>query len=256
MRNIAAKLHCCSLLGTSLALVTLTAASQVNLGTTQVSTLGHSTFYDVLLGITDVHDLLVGAGAASLPSLSVNFDINNQFVITISAPPGERFLVQPPAGQTVSLQGRLQWDGPNPTGAWSPGTVSLSFGDPVGTPPTLDPSSASILAINHGFFGWNVIQSSGFTSPFSFSSITLTGTVPSSNAGLGTLPYAQGVDSALAFSYSKSGPGDPGSFVSIVPEPPTLSLMIFGSILLVGAACKNGRKDTKDGRPEGLMAEG
>jgi hypothetical protein len=94
------------LLSTSLALLAITAPAQVDLGTVQVSTVGHGTFYDMLLGITQVNDHLVPNGGASLPSLSANFDLNNQFVLTISAPPGERFLVQPPAGRTVSLLGR------------------------------------------------------------------------------------------------------------------------------------------------------
>jgi hypothetical protein len=240
MRNITAIIHRCSLLSTSLALLTITAPAQVDLGTVQVSTVGHGTFYDMLLGITQVNDYLVPNGGASLPSLSANFDLNNQFVLTISAPPGERFLVQSPAGRTVSLLGRLQWDGPNPTGASSAGTLTMSFGNPIGTPPTPDPASSSYLASNHGFFGFNNIQSTGFTAPFSFSSMTLMATVPSANTGLGTLSYSPDASSGLAFAYAQPGTGDPGSFVSIVPEPSVLRLMMLvGVALLVGLGCKH-----------------
>ena len=59
MRNLTATLHRCSLLSTSLALLTITAPAQVNLGTVQVLTVGHGTFYDMLLGVTQVSDFLV-----------------------------------------------------------------------------------------------------------------------------------------------------------------------------------------------------
>ncbi len=81
------------------------ARAAVDVGPVQPSTVGHRFFKFGPLGIPNtVADFLVdqdqsSGGGGVTTSFSANFDTNNQFVLTIAAPPGQKFLVQPPAGR-------------------------------------------------------------------------------------------------------------------------------------------------------------
>jgi hypothetical protein len=106
----------------------------------------------------------------------------------------------------------------------------------TGTPPASYFANTSVLTDTHGLFGFNNIQSAGFNNTFSFSSITLTATVPSVDTGRGTLDYIPSADSGLRFVFTTSQTADPGSFVTIVPvpEPTSSTIIILGLSLAVG----------------------
>jgi hypothetical protein len=88
----------------------------VNLGEVVVSCIEHrfETLPDPLppWPSLEVRDALVdesdGSGGV-LPTVTANFDTNNEFEITIAAPPGEQFLVHPPARQAFSFDVYLAW---------------------------------------------------------------------------------------------------------------------------------------------------
>jgi len=212
------------------------ANSMVNLGTVVASSIGHEFFSLNLPGIPPpispiVYDFLVDqtqttGGGAVLPSVQANFDTNNQFELTIAAPPGMRFAVHVPPGQSVSMVGDLRWYA-SYSGSGSDGTMTVSFAGLSGSAPDLGPLTA-VLSPQHSFFGYDNLYSNPFTNDFSFTSMTLTGTVPSLNLGLGSLAYTPDTDSRLGFSHVTTATNDPGPFVSFETAP---SLNISAALL-------------------------
>src|ERR1044072_3516909 len=94
------------LLTTSCALqFTICCRAAVDVGQVQTSTIGHRFIKFGPVGIRNiVADFLVdqdqsSGGGGVTTSFSANFDTNNQCVLTIAAPPGRKFMVQPPAGE-------------------------------------------------------------------------------------------------------------------------------------------------------------
>lgn len=200
-----------------------TVNSMVNLGTAVATSIGHEFFGFIVPGYprsgpARVSDFLVdqsqdSGGGALLPSVQVNFDTNDQFELTIAAPPGEQFAVQVPPGQAVSLIGDMEWYNAY-SGSSDDGTTTVSFAGLSGTAPDLGPLTA-VLSPQHSFFGYNNLESNPFTNDFSFTSMTLTGTVPALNLGLGLLAYTPDSGSSLAFSYATTATNDPGPFVTL-----------------------------------------
>ena len=99
----------------------LSAPAQIDLGQVQLSSIDHIfDTHGLPIPTTPpiVRDTLIvlgensGAGSV-LPSISANLDLNNQLVLTIFAPPGQRFVVQPPPGlpirDGVHLGGGIDW---------------------------------------------------------------------------------------------------------------------------------------------------
>jgi hypothetical protein len=211
------------------------APSQVNLGKVQVSKIGHYFFTRPfpLPGMAkQVSDYLVdqrqvSGGGAVLPSVTADFDTHNQFVLTITAPPGQQFMVHVPDGQSVHLAALLDWQATNVSsyGPSAYGTTVVSFGNLYGTAPGYFTQSA-VLSQLHGFFGFNDIQSLAITNDLAFTSVALTATVPETNVGAGVLNYTPSSDDAFVFYYATTQTNDPGPFVSleqtaypIGPEP-------------------------------------
>ena len=227
---------------------------EVDLGRLQVPSLGHqfapwtnglpprqSGAQSVVLDYLVNQSQVPPGGATNLP-VSANFDTNNQFVLTIAAPPGQRFLVHVPAGQSVSFEGQLEWQGSNvlDNGSGEFGTSAVSFNGLEGMAPGFGAQSA-VLSQRHGCFGFNDIQSPFFTNDISFSSITLLATVPDTNARSGTLVYTPTSGNALAFYYTTSQTNDPGAFVSLVAATngPEQELLTFDDVA-DGAGITNG----------------
>jgi hypothetical protein len=142
-------------------LVTLQLSSSahaaVDVGTVQTTTIGHAFFNPNLLPDpfppimpSSVVNYLVdqdqsSGGGGVLPSVSVNWDTNTQFVLTVSAPPGQKFLVHVPAGRAVGFGGFLWWE--STRGGFSPpGPVAIRFGGLEGTPPAKARSGGSIAS--------------------------------------------------------------------------------------------------------------
>src|SRR5581483_7655748 len=134
----------------------------------------------------------------TVPIVTANFDTNNQFVLTISAPPGQKFLIHPPAGRSVRFASGITWQGPNvlSNGPSQYGTLAVSFTGLQGTTPDFS-ASRTVLSAGHEFFGFNDVESTGFSNDLAFTSITLTATVPSANVGSGTLTYLPETDDAF-----------------------------------------------------------
>lgn len=203
------------------------ASSMANLGTLVTLSIGHKFFYQNPIGMPfggpfplppTVTDFLVDqtqttGGGAVLPSEQVNFDTNDEFELTIAAPPGMQFAVHVPAGQSISLVGDLEWDASG-GGSSSEGATTVSFAGLSGNAPALG-SLTAVLSPQHNFFGYNNLYSSRFTNDFSFTSLKLIGTVPSLNLGLGSLAYTPATGSRLGFTYVTSATNDPGPFVSL-----------------------------------------
>jgi hypothetical protein len=209
----------------------------VNLGTVVASSIGHEFFSRYPHGLppfspSTVYDFLVdqsqtSGGGAVLPSVQVDFDTNNQFELTIAAPPGMQFAVNVPPNQSVSLVGDLRWID-SYSGSSSDGTTTVSFAGLSGTAPDLS-SLTAVLSPQHSFFGYNYLYSNPFTNSFSFTSMTLTGTVTSLNLGLGSLAYTPETDSGLGFSYATTATNDPGPFVTLEAAPaPGISAALLG----------------------------
>lgn len=208
----------------------------VNIGTIQVQTIGH-VYYTPYPNsaepatpkyVTDflIRQRLATGGGAVTPSVTANFDTNNQFVMTISAPPGKKFQVHPPAGQPVNLSGHLDWQGPYvlSNGPSYFGTMAVSFTGLEGLAPDFSASSTALSGL-HGFFGFNDIRCTTISNDFAFTSITLTATVPSTNAGSGTWNYTSSPDNNFGLSYGTTQTNDPGPFISIVPATTTPPVM-------------------------------
>lgn len=241
MQTISAQIRKWALLSALIILQSTTSTrAAVDVGQVQTSTIGHSFFS--LAGNHTVSDHLVdqdqsSGGGGVLQSFSANFDTNNQFVLTIAAPPGQKFLVQPPAGQEVRFFAVMDWQGPYAlsNGPSYFGTVAVSFGDLEGTAPDFS-ASRTVLSELHGFVGFNDIRSTAFSNVVAFTSITLTATVPSTNVGSGTWEYRPTSDSAFALLTRTSQTNDPGRFVSIVPENPAPTLQPHVLFQFSGAA--------------------
>jgi hypothetical protein len=199
--------------------------SLAQLGQVEVAGIGHQ-FFAQFPGFplgNFVSDYLVdqrqaSGGGAVLPAVNVDFDTNNQFALTITAPPGKAFLVHVPDGQSVYFGGQLDWTA-LPGGSGDDGTTSITFNGLTGTAPAFADQTAA-LSTMHQFFGFNNIQSLPITSDISFTSVTLTATVPDLNVASGSLLYTPDGDSGLVFTYTTSQTSDPGPFVSLVAAPP------------------------------------
>ncbi len=198
------------------------AHTPVDLGTVQVSTIGHSLKtpppYAGPPSSGSVGEFLIdqdqsSGGDGVLPSVSVNWDTNVQLVLTISAPPGQRFLVQVPPGGSAQFAGFLWWE--SSRGGSSPvGPVAVSFLGLEGTPPDFAGSDA-VLSDSQGFFGFSEITSSPFTGDLAFHSMTLTGTVEPQYAGYEMLNFIPHRESFLQIVGT---PPAAGRLVSIVRE--------------------------------------
>ncbi len=191
----------------------------VDLGTVQVSTIGH------LMGgaSNGVVNFLVdqdqsSGGGGVLEELSINWDTNSQFKLTVAAPPGMKFSVNVPAGKVARFNGFLWWESSR-GGFSAPGNVVASFTDVEGVAPTFS-GSDSALSDSHGFFGFSEVQSSGITNSFAFTSLTLIGTVVPEPTGHGTESYTPHLESFLQIQYPAAGPDDSESFVALVPAHP------------------------------------
>ena len=212
----------------------------IQLGDVPVASIGHvftqpQAFSPAMLRprVTDylVDQRQLGHGGAQMPPVTVNFDTDHQFILTLTAPPGQKFWVHVPAGQLVRFGGGLDWQAPpgQPIGPSEFGTTTVSLGNLEGTAPGYYAARACLSQM-HGFFGFNDLQSLSFTNDIAFTSITLTGTVPSTQTGSGAVHYLPAGDNALVFYYTTTLANDPGAFVSLVPiaQP----LMTAGSALV------------------------
>ena len=224
------------------------AQAPVDLGVVQPSTIGHSflsthidpfPFPQMPNSVADFlidQDQSSGGGSVLQPN-SVNWDTNSQFVLTVSAPPGQKFLVQVPPGREASFGGSLFWE--STRGGSSPiGPVTVRFGGLEGRAPDFLGSDA-VLSASHGYFGFSEITSSTFSGELAFTSISFTGNASPQYTGLGTEDYVLHQESSLQIFYTTSDSTDPGPFVSLVttaaPAPrirvaavsPSTGVMLF-----------------------------
>jgi hypothetical protein len=206
-----------------------TTPARADLGVVHASTIGHTFVLDPRpigndIRRNEVTDLLVdqtqsSGGGGVLPSVSVNWDINNQFRLTIAAPPGMKFLVRPPA-TSVAFRGFLWWQTPGGGGSSLLGPVAVSFAGLEGTPPEYSSSDAAALSDVHGWFGAVDFRSGRFTNNLAFTSMTIIGSVVPQHIGLGAQNFTPHVGSQLALSYTTQEENDPGRFVSLVRQTP------------------------------------
>src|SRR5687767_14558589 len=96
-----------------------TPSPPVVIGPLEIATIGSFTFSNAmprpfpsspstLYYLIDQYQYSGGGGV--LPSVSVNWDTNTQFTLTISAPAGHKFRVQVPAGKVAHFGGILLWE--------------------------------------------------------------------------------------------------------------------------------------------------
>jgi hypothetical protein len=242
----------------------------VDLGVVECSTIGHRFSTNLLSRKYNVTDFLINqsqvpVGGGVLANEIINFDENNRYTLKISAPPGKKFQIAPPPGQTVMFGGSLFWcvncnQGADPNDYYQYGTLSVSFDGLEGTAPSFlqPPSTLSRL---HGLVSFGSGSSVGPSDTIRFSSMTLAATVPNINTGQGALNYVPSGESRLSVSYSTSQASDPGPFVSLVlaPIPPTLTIqpqsngdvvITFGGILEASSKVSGPFEDVP-GNPQG-----
>jgi len=200
----------------------------VNLGTVEVSSIGHSVFDPMFpapgMGPPSLAvDFLIdqdqsSGGGAVLPAVSTGWDTKTKFTLTVAAPAGQKILISPPAGRLARFGGFLIWE--STRGGESPiGPVSVSFTGLEGVPPDFAGSDA-VLSDSQGFFGFTEVTSSEFTNELAFTSMTLTGTVSPQYTGFESQDFVAHHESSLQLSSPISGGGDTGPIVSIVPATP------------------------------------
>jgi hypothetical protein len=243
----------------------------VSVGPVEVSSIGHVLFQRPLTnGILPavVQDFLIdqdhsSGGGAELPSLTVNWDANTQFALTVSAPAGQKFMVHVPSGKAVGFSGYLIWESTH-GGSSGAGSAQVSFGGLQGTPPDFF-GATPVLSDTHGFWGFTDLQGGSFSNDIAFTSITLTATVPPQFTGNGSENYSPDPECALQFSYPTTSTIDPGQFVTLVPVeqpltiPPSVALIresngdvtLTFTGILQSAAAIDASFDDVPGNPQG-----
>ena len=214
-------------------------ANVVDLGTIEVTRIGHLfldinevTPEDPVMPKSVLNSLIDQDrsywGEPLLRPVSVNWDTNIRFSLTVTAPPGHQFYVRVPAGNTVLFGGSLAWQSTRESVSSFGESVSSVSATPVapmtatfhglqGTAPRLEYGNAS-LSSSHQFFGFS-FSSSSVSNDFAFGSITLTGNVFPQYTGNGVEEYVPQLGSDFMFVYTTFNGSDPGPYVSIVPIP-------------------------------------
>jgi hypothetical protein len=195
----------------------------VDLGNVEVSTLGHRTLQGPPLpgrsspGVAEdyfIDQSQTSGGGSVLPLVSVDWNTNHQFQLTVSAPPGSKFVIRVPDGGSAKFGGFLWWNSSG-GGFSSAGSVKATFQGLEGKAPDFS-ASYSVLADSHGFFGFGNIDSTPFTSDIAFSSITLTGnTAPQYTIETGAVPFTPHGESSFEIV---STPAGSNSTVTIVSQ--------------------------------------
>jgi hypothetical protein len=202
-----------------------TNATLVDVGDIIVSNLGHvfnRLLPRPLVPLPYIADYLIDqsqstGGGATLQSATIDWSTNRQFVLTVSAPPGMKFLVQVPDNQTARFSGYLWWlssdDGESP-----PGIVAVTFSNLEGALPDFS-QSFSVLSDSDGFFGVQRLVSTPFMEDLAFTSMTITGTVVPQFTTSGSQEFTPQVNSSLQIdSTAFTLANDPGPFVFLVPQ--------------------------------------
>jgi dockerin type I repeat protein len=212
-------------------LATGVAWATINIGTTTVTSIGHSFEPEDPTPATGhaaiVTDFLVNqtqevGGGAMLPPVTVNLDSDTSLSFTIAAPAGEKFLIRLPAGSSANMSLSLAWQ----TGAFgfgNPVAFNTSFQNLVGAAPSFPGSS--VVSDNNQAFDFDS-STPMFSNDFSFTSVTFTAAYSPRTLGQGPLTY-QPAGSIAPFgttarnanfvvTYATTGKVDPGRFVSLV----------------------------------------
>jgi hypothetical protein len=214
-------------------------STPVDIPPIEVTTIGHlSSSSNSVPGSTNgtqsgyfVHNYLIDQGHVSdgggvLPDVSVNWDTNTQFTITVTAPAGKKFAVEVPPGSRVGFAGFLWWE--STRGGFSPGgTAAVHFENLEGTAPEFS-GATPVLSDSHGFFGFMDLEGTTVTNRFAFTSLRLTGSVTAKFTGNGTENYTPHLGSSMHLYCSTPGTDDPGQFVFIVPASPLPLIQMMG----------------------------
>lgn len=217
--------RCFTLQLSSLALAGFASLAQaqtpVNLGTNVVTQIGHTFLTGPPLYPNLVIDYFIdqhqfSGGGATLSPVTVDWNTNHVFVLTIAAPPGDMFLVQPSVLWSGKFSGNLQWTNGAGAGYSFAGSVAVDLTDLQGVMPDFS-QSVSILDDNHGTFGFETIDSAPFIKEIAFTSMVITGTVVPQTGEDGAAVFTPTKASSLGFISVTSQSNDPGPRVSIVP---------------------------------------
>jgi hypothetical protein len=210
----------------------------VDLGTIELTSIGHGFFSAPALPgqptSINVADYLIDqsgrwGGGGTLPSVSVGWDTNIQFVLKVAAPAGHKIVIRPPSGHPVRFAGFLWWKVPARGGTSPVGPVAVSFENLEGSAPDFAGSDA-VLSSSHGFFAFSEVISSAFSDELAFTSMTLTGTVTPQYSGYEVQTFFPHMESALKLVYPGGTTNDP-AFVSLVAvdPPPGLGVQSVSS---------------------------
>jgi hypothetical protein len=164
-------------------------------------------------------------GGGIVEPVNTQFGTNQQFALTIAAPEGKKFLVQPLPSQNARFAGHIVWSynqfGGTP-GAAGYGTVEVSFANLEGTAPDFT-GNQSMIGYYNGAFGYETISSAPFANSFSFTSMTLTATVSPPYINTEALNYIPRSDCILYVTSGTTSTNDPGYIVAIVPANESLA---------------------------------
>ena len=226
----------------------------VSAGSTTVNSIGHSfqpPRVDPINGPQPgvVTDFLIDqaqnvGGGAVLPIVALNLDTGSALSHKVQAPAGEHFQVNLPAGALSSeFSGFMRWEATLPPfGSGTGFGTSQTFENLTGIAPVVNPFGGAVADGDNGWFQFSPTSPSLHS--FAFSAVTYETTYSARSLGLPVFSYFPTTDSILFFSYTTNSTTDPGRFVTIVPEPPSLTLLGIAGVGLIACLHRRVRRAT------------
>ncbi len=183
---------------------------------------------------TDIYGFSGVFNHLAMTAQAINAELSDYDQITVRAAlsAGQVFCVDPHdaySPTTMSFDWRWIRDTGSIPGGQTNYTTAVTFLDAAGTAPTQTADGTFIrnegaqISFNNTFTVDN--------DPFYFSGIelTITGPFPTNS---GTPLIVQSIYTNFYSSEIPSSPGDPGPFITIVPEPTSLALLGLGSLMI------------------------
>lgn len=184
--------------------------------------------YDSETGLTSIQD----SGIATGPNITSDLSTFDSIMIQASLPDGKAYRVNPPAGfQPITVGFSTEWRRDSATVPGSGTSYAVAASLLGGNGPSAPLTFQNAFVRDEGS---QILIGFSFTLPdgvFEFSGLEATIDGPFSSNGTTPLEAR-----SLFLSFSSpdvlGSPADPGPFVTVVPEPTSLSVLGFGGLLV------------------------